>query len=72
MSKKKKSKSAASGNTLDWRSWGIRALLLAALIFGFVAWQLHPVLGNTAYLWAALLGGLILGWFGISYFLLNR
>lgn len=57
---------------LNWRGWVIRGVVLSILIFAFVAWRLVPIIGNTAYLWAGGLALAILGWLGVSYYLLNR
>lgn len=77
MSKNSKKKSAGTTEdkgsaAMDWRPWVIRAVLLSVLVFGFVAWRLQPVVGNSAYLWALLLAGVIIAWLGVSYYLLNR
>lgn len=57
---------------LNWRGWVIRGVVLSVLIFAFVAWRLYPMVGNMAFVWATVLAGAILGWLGISYYLLNR
>ncbi len=57
---------------LNWRGWVIRGVVLSILTFGFVVWRLLPIVGNMAYLYGVLMVVAILGWLGISYYLLNR
>ena len=64
--------SAKQASALNWRGWVIRGVILSVLMFGFVSWRLQPMVGNMAFVWAGLFAAAILGWLGISYYLLNR
>lgn len=69
--KQSSSRNRASAQ-MNWRPWVIRAVILSVLVFFFVSWRLYPTQENLAFLWAALLSGLIVAWLGVSYYLLNR
>lgn len=57
---------------LNWRGWVIRGVVLSVLLFAFISWRLQPEIGNMAFVWAGLFAAAILGWLGVSYYLLNR
>lgn len=61
-----------NAGVMNWRGWTVRAVLLTVLVFAFVLWRLYPIRGNAAFLWAFGLAGLIMGWYVISYYILNR
>lgn len=68
----KKKKADNRWSEIEFRPWLIRGVILTVLIFAFVLWRLYPIMGNTAFLYAFGLAGLIMGWTIFSYYLLTR
>jgi hypothetical protein len=58
--------------TFNRRWYWLRAGLVAALVFIFVMWFAYPTRGTTAIVWAGGLAAAMLGYFVVSYYLLNR
>ena len=59
-------------SNMDWRPWVFRGAVISFLVFVFVTWQLYGRLGPLSILLGLLFVVLIMGWLGVSYFLLNR
>lgn len=58
-------------NESNRRYW-IRAAVVSLGLFGVIAWTNYPTRGASAFLWAGGIGGAILAYFVLSYYLYRR
>lgn len=68
----KAGKEPPKGNDMDWRPWLLRGVVMSILVFAFVSWRLYERLGPMSFLVGLLFVGLIMGWLGVSYYIMNR